>query len=334
MVLMPLGLGLVIGGSGGCSCRPVLDPPATNPDDGGTTYPYETSVTGDTGPEPPCAVPEVEDNNAVGTATALPLERRGCGFIDAIGDLDYWSFTLEDEAWLTIDVSAADGSIADMNFLLTPEVGAWAAARPDGPETLDASLTFPAPPGAYNLAVSEQQAGGGDRFGYDILVTEDKPPAEWDRPEVEPNDDLPNAEPLDAAVLLQGPYVLFGRIDDPEDDNLLTDTDWFLVTTPPGRHDLHFDIDAYDVGSSADLTIRLWNDDLESLPLGCEEFCPANDPLCVACEFKGGLAGLELDPFGKLTAEVSQNVYIQVQFPSGFDGPSNWYTLALELEAL
>jgi len=186
MAGLPLVLGLA--GLESCSCQPQI------PDPGDTTH-HDTSTdtatnhTGDTGPVKPCDVPEVEPNDSIDTPNALPMEKQGCGLIGQAGDPDYWSFTMPHDSWLEVKVNHSNGSIADMSFLLEPSDHAWVALRPNDPESLDSTLIFPASAGDYKLGVSEQTGKGGDRYGYDVLVSEAKPPVEFTRTETEPDDD-------------------------------------------------------------------------------------------------------------------------------------------------
>jgi hypothetical protein len=339
MLWIPLGLGLALGGAGGCSCRPINitgDDDDDNVDQTDDTF--TTTETGDTGPEPPCAAPEIEANNSPDAATLLPMEQRGCGAIDPQFDADYWSFTLEDDGWLTVEAEAGSGSIANMTFLLEPVElfdpladDSWSASRADGRETLDASLTFLAPAGIYSLLVTEQEFEGGSRHGYDVLVTESKPPVEpWSRVEVEANDYVDEAEPISAGD------VVYGTMDG---NGALNDSDWYSVTIPAGRHLLHVDIEAYDVGSSADLSVYFWDANLEALPLGCKQVC-GTAPGCIPCEIKGGNTAADYDPEGTYDSLGAEVVYIQVTAAKSCagsgqpcpDGPANWYTLWIDLE--
>lgn len=336
MLWIPLGLWLA--GAGGCSCQPQL-PMGDDDDDGpDPTDTFSPTPTGDTGPEPPCAAPEVEPNNEPGLANLLPMEQRGCGAIDPQFDADYWNFTLEDAGWLTIEVEKANGSQADMNFILRPlELfdgvdDGWSAGRSDGREDPDAVLTFLAPAGLYELLVTEQNFDGGpDRYGYDVLVTESKPPVDpWTRTEVEPNDNAELAEPVNAGDILYGTM---------NGNGALNDSDWYEIVIPPGRHAMHIDVVAFNAGSSADLSVYLWDFNVEPLPPGCRTVCPASQPGCVRCEIRGGGPG-DFDPVGTYDSLGAETVYIQVTASQNCrgtgqpcpDGPANWYTLRIDLE--
>lgn len=315
------GLSLAIGLaalSAGCSCRPKIPPPTDPPDtDSETTA--ETGNTADTAPLPVCRWPEIEPNS-VTTPTALALEQQACGAIDAPLDLDVWSFSHEG-TWLQIELDAADNAFTDPTFTLEPVDGSWAASRADDPESVNATLRFLAPAGDYRLTVADQDFNGGERYGYDLLVSEAKPPAEWNHTEVEPNDNFAAAE------VVSGGDRIYGTIDN---DSAFQDVDFYVLSVPAGKHTLGIDIDAFDGGSSANLTVYLYDAAFEKLPPGCED--PCNEPTCEPCAMKGGVAGVELDPIGEYDSPGSEIVYVHVLEASDQESPANWYVLALDLE--
>lgn len=304
----------------GCTCRPALPTPTeTTETDTETTG--NTGTTGDTAPPPPCPVPEIEPNDSVTEPGALPMERRACGTIDAPLDLDVWEFTLEDDSWLAVEVEASSGSIADMNLLLTPDQGSWAATRADDPESKDTHLLFPAPAGVYTVTVSEQTFQGGERYGYDLLVSESKAPVDYTRAEVEPNDTQAAAE-----VISDGDVVL-GTIDG---NGALADLDWYRISVPAGKHTLTVDLDAYDLGSAADLTVYLYDQALNPLPIGCRD--PCGVPTCVPCAFEGGIRGVEFDPLASYDSVGGETLYVQVLEDASREGPASWYAMTIRLE--
>lgn len=270
-----------------------------------------------------CAVLDAEPNDAFADAQPLPLETLACGHLDPVGDRDYYEFELEDAGWLSVELVAGDGSIMNPAVLVTPDGGGWAAGRNDDPESLDVHLRFPAPAGVYQAAISEQTFLGGERYGYELLVSEAKPPVDWTRSEVEPNDSTLLGE------VLQSGDVVFGTTDG---NGPLPDFDWYQVIVPAGKHTVSFSIVAFDEGSPADLTINLWSEALEALPEGCHEACAPNSPACVECAFEGGVAGLELDPFGAYASDGNELLWIQVSEAAGREGPANWYTLTVTVE--
>lgn len=320
MRCLPLAVGMALVWAG-CQCRP-SPPPRTDPDTDPPQTTAETGNTGDTGPTPPCDIPEIEPNNSVNEPTALVLERRACGIIDAPLDLDVWSFSHEG-SWLEVELDAAENAFTDPTFVLTPVGDVWAASRADDPESVNATLRFLAPAGDYKLAVSDQDFNGGERYGYDLLVSEAKPPVEWNRTEVEGNDIFDQAETV------VGGDRIYGTMDN---DPPVPDLDFYVITVPAGKHTLKIDIDAYDGGSSANLTVYLYDQAFDKLPTGCKDPCPASDDTCTPCALKGGVVGLELDPFGEYDSPGSEIVYIQVLEATDQEGPANWYVLSIDLE--
>lgn len=319
MVTLPVVV-VLAGYGGGCSCQPTIPTPPPPPSEDTS---QESATTGDTGPEKPCYSPEEEPNDSLDAPNALVMEQRGCGLIDPAADFDYWSFTLEDDAWLAVKVAADNGSIADLTFLLSPSDGGWIASRSDNPESLDATLVFPAPAGTYALSVSEQDFNGGARYGYTALVSEAKPPVEFTSVESEPNDDE------GAAPAVASGDRIYGTM---SGNGANSDLDWYQITIPAGKHTLSIDVDAFDVYSAADLTVYLWDDELNKLPLGCKESCGPADPGCIPCAMEGGLTGVELDPLGTYESDGAEVVWIEVLEALGREGPAMWYVLSIGVE--
>ena len=306
----------------GCSCREL---PPTPPED--TEDPEETAHTAahtaDSAPQGPCPQPEAEPNDGLDEAQPLLLEREACGAFDPAGDRDSFSFLLDDDAWIQVELHAAEGSIADPALLVTPEDGGWAAVRSGDPESLDVTLRFPAPAGSYVATGSEQSLLGGARYGYRLLASESKPPVDWTRSEAEPNDDHASAEPLSSDE------AVFGTM---SGNDALPDFDWYRLVVPAGKHSVSFALEAFDEGSAADLTVQLWDAALEGLPSGCRAACPPGSPTCVPCAFEGGIPGVELDPFGTYESEGNEVVWLQVLEAGNREGPAAWYVLTVHVE--
>ncbi len=306
---------------GGCNCRPELPQPPTHSDE---TDPPPTGETADSSvPAGPCDVPEIEPNDALQQGTPLLLERHACGAFASDDDQDHWSFELEEDAWLLARLRQADGSLADPSLLLSPPGGEWAALKNDDPDSVDATLLFPAPAGAYVVKAAEQTFSGGDRFGYDLVVSEGKAPVAWTRAEVEPNDTQALAE-----TVVHGD-VVFGTM---TGNGALPDFDWYRIEIPAGKHTLSFEITAFDEGSSGDLTIYLYDEALGMLPDGCRDPCPQSQPACVPCAVEGGIRGVERDPVGEYVSAGGEVVWIQVQESAARESPASWYVLDLGLE--
>lgn len=289
----------------GCQCQPSLPPP---PD--GTTDPPDpptgtTALTADTAPPPPCATPEVEPNNSEVEAVPMVLEQRACGVIGEPFDVDYYSFELDDDGWILVELEGDDGSIADMSLFLGNDD--WVVIKNDDVESTDASVVFQAPAGPYFVSANEQFFRGGERYSYRLLVSEAKAPVEWTSTETEPNDSSAASE-----ILGDGDAV-FGTMDG---NGALEDFDWYRIGIPDGKTDLHIDIDAYDFGSGANLTAIVWSEELETLET-----------------INGGaVAGTQLDPDGIYSSPGDEIVYVQILEASGNESPAGWYVLNITLE--
>lgn len=295
----------------GCTCRPQL-PPDDPPDD--TDEPEETGETGetgDTGPPPPCDVPELEPNDDPGTALDLPTEAQACGGFDEVSDFDWWEFEADDDGWLAIELEAGPGSASDVNLLILPietsQGSNWAAARDDDEDSTDAHVLFPAPSGTYQINVSEQQLKAGERYLYELLISEAKAPVTWTFEELEPNDVQAEAIPL-----VSGDAVL-GWSDGQ------ADFDWYEIAVPAGKRTVTIDIDAYPFGSIGDFTVVLWG------PSG------TSAPGCGVCEYEREAPGLS-DPYVEYDSAGGETLYIQVLEDSSRFGPPAWYLLSVTVE--
>jgi hypothetical protein len=304
-------------GGGGCSCQPQLptDDETTPPDTRDTAPP----PTGETAaPEGPCPQEEVEPNDEAVIATELAFESRACGAVSEAGDSDWWRFVHEEAGWLAAEVRAGDGAIIDPTLVLNGD--GWSAQRLDGPGTLEPRLVFPAPAGEVDLLVTEQRGLGGERYGYTVLVSEAKAPAVWTQVETEPNDDDARAEPL-----ALGDAVLGGM----DGNGALPDFDWYALSIPAGRQNVRVAVTAYGEGSSANLTVRLYDRDLGNLPEGCRDPCAPGAVGCVDCAIEGGTSAEDLDPQAVYGSLGSETVFVQVLEAGGREGPAYWYVLSV-----
>lgn len=291
----------------GCSCQPDL--PSNSSSDSSSTA--TTAATGDTAPEARCAAPEAEPNGSTAEATGLPLERWACGGLEELADADWWSFAHDEDGWLKLEVDAANGSVANLTLLVTPQFASWSAKRNDDPESEDVTLLFPAPAGDYWLSVQDQLGNGGERFGYDLLVSEAKPPVEWTAIEAEPNDGLVDALPLASGD------VAFGVL---SSESPLPDFDYYVVLVPAGPHVVRVDMDAFERGSSAlaDVVVRD--------QAGVErKTIPHN----------GNVEATVRDAAGTYLSDGSEVLYLQVVNGDDFlsESPAHWYAMTVTLEA-
>jgi len=290
------------------ACRPTLAPPDETPPV--VTPPRDTwAPTGDTGAPPPCAAPEVEPNDSSGEATVLPFERTGCGQLVA-GDRDVFAFEVVDAGWVALEVERASGSVADLEVAIDGPDG-LRIDKMDDSESTDVTLRFQAALGDHVAIVSEQNGQGGERFTYEVLVSEAKAPVEWDRTESEPNNTGDQAELVSDAQV-----AIYGTLDGNAE---LADRDWFELSIPGGEHALHIDVEAFAHGSAGDVRVEVRDTDGNLLRTFADERI-------------GGV--LEKDPRGTYRSPGDETIRLQVLEQDGFEGPGHWYVLKLAREAL
>jgi len=293
----------------GCQCRPEPSNPDTDrPQD--TALPTETGRL-DTGPEPPCDVPEVEPNNSAEQATPLPLEAKACGEFQAPADSDQWAVSVTEEVWLGIAIDAREsGSFANPAVVLSSPDG-LAVLRSDGAETADVDLLFPTTPRELNvLVLEENQQGSPDgQYFYSILASVQKAPRTWTVVEFEPNDTRDQA-----TVVFDGDEV-FARISDADDG------DYYRVDVPVGRHTLVVAVHGFELGSPADTVLYLQDD------TGTAPDCIGNP----SCRFPRGQIGFERDPWLEYTSEGDETLYIRVLPEDGRGSDVHWYGFELSL---
>jgi len=300
----PLVLGALFTGA----CKPQLTPPV--PPLPAVTPPLDTWVdTGDMGAPPPCAAPEVEPNDGDQQASDLPFERTGCGVLSP-GDRDAFAFTVVDPGWVSLEVERGNGSIADVDVTVRGPDG-LRIDKSDDTESTDVTVRFQAELGDYVAVVSEQNGQGGDRFTYEILVSEAKAPVEWVRLEVEPNNAGDEAELVSEAVT-----AIYGTLDGNAE---LQDRDWYELRIPGGEHALHVDVDAFAYGAAGDVRVDVRDTDDKLIRAFVDERI-------------GGAR--ENDPRGTYASPGDEMIRLQVVEESGLEGPAQWYVLKLELEVL
>lgn len=301
-----VGLGLLL-----ASCAPGLpgdaaddDGPSTD-DDGGTDA-SDTEVVVD---DAPCAVPEVEPNDAAEQRQPIPLEAEGCGGFHVETDGDGWSFDLAEDAWLDVDVRAARlGSSADVQLLLASADGrvrVFASRLDDSP---DAWARFEAPAGRYHVTIRQAVGadgavlppGAGADYFYAWRPSVTKPPGAWD---VEADAGAALAVPVG------GSRVGFGRL--PDDDSRAT----WTIAVPAGPHRLSLDVDARSLGAVGDLSLRA--------SIGGDEVAAAEH----------GRTRDEADPFLTLPVDGPAEVAVAVYDAARLGGAAHWYLLTASLEA-
>jgi hypothetical protein len=295
--------------SAGCHCKPVL--PSDSGDD--SDEPPPPDETADTAPDLPCPVPEIEPNNSFNEATALAMEHWGCGAYDEPGDFDVWEFDFSGGGWLGVTVRAeALGSYADAVLVLTAPDGSAADVRA-GHETKDPILLFPGVAGSYSALLSERNIQGDAEFYfYDILATLAKPPLSWSIDEQESNDSYTTAQEIEDGDTLMAGF------------ESSSDNDWYVIAVPAGKHTLRIDVDAFQHGSAGDLSLFLYDSNLEPLPEGCV--------LYGTCGFYHGEQGWERDPVMQYSSTGDEELYIRADEAADRGGLPFWYRLTVSLE--
>ncbi len=295
-----------------CSCGEPQIPPPPPPDESAATGDTSAEATGDTAPPKPCDAPEVEPNDTFQTPSELPLDAIGCGTFDVEGDFDHWEFTVDAPTWVTVRAYADAGSTSNVAVLMTSSSGDIAAGRDGDFEGKDVTMLFPALPDRYTINLREETTQAGERFTYEVLATVAKSPVFFDddgqvldwTEEPEPNDDE-----LSAIPLRDGDAIL-GWSDAP------SDADWYVVTVPPGRHSLSFDIQAYLVGSAGDYQLTLLDENLEVIKTNENE-----GPVTYK------------DPRLEYASDGNETLYLIVLEQASLGNPAVWYVLDTRVEA-
>lgn len=219
-------------------------------EDGGSTT-DDTGDTGpiDTGPPPPCDVPEVEPNNPYAEAQDLPMEQWACGNFDDEDDgAEIFLFENEEAGWLRVWARAFEiGSLADITLAISSNDGPYGASRLSNPDSTDAMIVFPVDDDyEFYATLSEHYGRSGDAYTWELMASEVKAPIEWNGEESEDNDTSADANPI------QHGDRIFGKM------NTATDYDWYYLELEEGRSDIILNIEAWFYGSPADTRVELY----------------------------------------------------------------------------
>lgn len=284
------------------------DPPP--PDTAGDDTGGDSAV--DTGPNLParCDILEVEPNNSLDAAWAIPMEEWVCGELidadpsDAVpGDVDFLTFTTSAPGWLEVNVEAARrGSNADVQFILLDDEGGSVTVF-DGYLTTDPLLRFPAAAaGTYTLNIAETSYLSGEDYEWYLLASAVKAPVEWDFEEVEGNDSSAQAQafPVDQTV-----FGTFGRTND---------FDWYHLVTPADATKIRFDVKAFSLGAPVDPQIALYEADATTL---------------IRLDSTGEV-DYDFDPWFEQKQTGSQEWYFSIRNEASAGGQYHWYTLRIE----
>lgn len=299
-------LGLLLSGCQGC--QPAIDPDPVDTDDATDSNDSDTdAVVLDTAPEPPCAQPEVESNDNYTEANALALASLACGSFSGPLDVDHFRFETDESTWAKVDLRAYRiGSLADVDLVVVADDGSMSATMGDHQGTPDALLRFPVEPGGYVVRVSQSAQGGagkGEDFFYELIALEDKEPLEYELLHDEATE-LTLLSPQSGAEL-----VMLGGFD------AAGDVDRVRFTVPAGRHGVTLRAIGHELGSSARLTMKLYN--------GLGQLTDT---------VYSGEIGWEPDPWFSWESEGSEIVEVEIVEDENKDGPAYWYALAIDLE--
>lgn len=248
-------LSLALACNGCTSCTPSL-PNTNNNVSEPTNEPSEEQDSGDTGDTdeeeiPPCPIMEIEPNNNYDEAQYVLMENWICGDANDAFDLDNYGFTFpEEEGWIKLWGRGQDiGSTADL--LLTLDQGTNTAVSVSQVGTTDPMIIAPVTNEDVLYATIYDQYGGiGDQNFYELLISQVKPPLEYNQVE---NDEYgENNSPAGAIEVTNGTRI-FGQT------STNTDTDWYRITLPEGeRTRLTLTIEAFIHGSPLDPIIYLY----------------------------------------------------------------------------
>ncbi|MCB9777114.1 MAG: hypothetical protein H6742_00955 [Alphaproteobacteria bacterium] len=308
----------------GQACVPV--PPIDDPtdDDGSSGDSGQTSEdTGDTGPvdtgpPPPCDQPEVEPNNPYTQATELQLEKWACGtFSDEDDIAEIYTFENPEAGWLRVWARAFEiGSVADITVSLSSSDGPYGASRLSNPDSTDAELVFPVDDDyEFYVTLSEQYTRYGVGYRWELMASMVKPPTEWD---VEEGDTTTN-DTMSGAQMLENHQRVLGIMDS------TIDLDWYAIELPDERVDITIDIDAWYLGSPADVRVELYKPDgtyFRGDSYSNESGYSDLDPYLTASPNAGGAWGIKILP------EVDGNGNSE-----GGGGAAFWYVVDVSWEA-
>ena len=251
-------LSLLLACNGCASCQPELpNPDSTDTQDSDTQDVNDSGSdtgedTGDTGfVPPPCPIMELEPNDSYTTAQLVLLEKWICGDFNKEFDLDNYGFQFPaEEGWLKIwGRGQSVGSLSDL--LITLDQGTNTAISFAQAGSTDPFLLIPVTNEDVLYATMQDQYGefGEDNF-YEMLISEVKPPVEWNDEESDSFGE--NNSPAGAHLLQDGSRV-FGRT------ATNTDTDWYRISVPEGQSvQITISIEAFQYGSPIDPIIYLY----------------------------------------------------------------------------
>ena len=306
----------------GCqSCQPQIVPPDNTDNQpepsAEDTDTAELDDTGDTGlaEAPPCPIMEIEPNDNYDEAQLVFLEKWICGDYDKEFDLDNFGFQFpEDEGWLKVWGRAQSvGSLSDI--LITLDQGSNTAVSFAQIGTTDPMMVVPVTnEEALYATIYDQYGGFGDNSFYEMIISQVKPPVEWNRLE---NDDIGNNNSPAGAEPVEHGDSIFGTA------STNYDTDWYTFTVAEGESvQVTLDLTAFAEGSPMDPIVYLYDDRI---------FTDSDAPYRAVRNNQSGDI-LNLDP--RLRYTITQPgdwaILVKNNGPGGSD--FHWYVIDIAIE--
>lgn len=285
-------------------CRPKI--PAGSPDDPpvDTSEPPEDSADSavETGPPPLCDLEEVEPNDVLADAQALPMELSICGAFGTALDFDWLTFSNTQEGWVKVEVeAAARGSSANAQLVIQGSDG-QSALMLDGYLTTDPGLVFPVSgAGTWQVNLAESNRASGDSFTWWLRATQSKVPVTWTFLEAEANDTWSLGQSFEMGG------TVFGSISDSED------FDWYHIVTAAEEATITFDVEAYAKGSAANLKLVLYE---------------ADGVTMIEDSYRGEI-DYDPDPHFRQRTTGGSDWYLLVRTEDSKGSPFHWYTLSI-----
>ena len=231
-------------------------------------------------------------------------------------DLDNYGFQFpEDEGWLKLWGRAQTvGSLSDI--LITLDQGSNTAVSFAQIGTTDPMMVVPVTNNdVLYTTIYDQYGGYGDNNFYELLISQVKPPVEWNRLE---NDDIGNNNaPAGAEEVAHGDSI-FGTA------STNFDTDWFKFTVAEGESiQVTIELTAFAEGSPMDPIVYLYDDRI---------FTDSDAPYRAVRNNQAG-DNINLDPVLRYTVTQAGDwgILIKNNGPGGSD--FHWYVVDISLEA-
>ena len=290
------------------SAEPSAEPSEPSQEDSGSEDSGEDIVEG------PCPYMEEEPNDSYSTAQYVPMETWFCGDINHQADLDVFEFDFPHNGWLKVWIRAQElGSSADV--LVTLKEGSDIALTTFYLDSTDPTMVVPVQEATtLYAAVQEQYTSSGDNHFWQAMITEVKPPIEYDM--VEDESEVRNDGMADGIPIEQEERI-FGVLD----SNF--DRDWYLFDLPAGEHELIVDVESNEFGSPADMEIHLYPPEA------------INDPNVNRIALRNnGLNPNSMDPYLKIDIEGEGQWGIMLTSHNNTGSQFYWYVVDVSAELI